>query len=88
RTVNAVSKKVNYIVVGEDPGPAKLQKAKNYGIPTISEDELLDMILQKSGLDKKYTVPKVSSFEDGGINDSFSSNLSEEISQMKAEEPN
>lgn len=41
---------MNYVVVGDEPGPAKMEKAKNYGIPTISEDEFLDMIRVKSGL--------------------------------------
>lgn len=84
KVVHSVSKKVNYVVVGEDPGPTKLQKAENYKIPTLSEDELLDMILQKSGMPKKYTVLKTSSFEDAGINDSFVSNESEEVVQPKA----
>lgn len=48
--------KVSYVVVGDEPGPAKLEKAKNYGIPTISEDELLDMIRTKSGMKAIYTV--------------------------------
>lgn len=51
--------KVNYVVVGEEPGPAKLEKAKNYGIPTISEDEFLDMIRVKSGLQPLYTKKEV-----------------------------
>lgn len=48
------SEKVNYVVVGDDPGPAKMEKAKNYGIPTISEDEFLDMIRTKSGMAPLY----------------------------------
>ncbi|KAK4879197.1 hypothetical protein RN001_007343 [Aquatica leii] len=50
RVVHGVSKKVNYIVVGEEAGPAKLEKAKNYGIKLLTEDELLDLIKVKSGL--------------------------------------
>lgn len=46
--------KVNYVVVGNEPGPAKLEKARNYGIKTIEEDELLDMILVKSGQKPRY----------------------------------
>lgn len=48
--------KVNYVVVGDEPGPAKLEKANSYGISTISEDELLDMIRTKSGMKPIYTV--------------------------------
>ncbi|XP_017775919.1 PREDICTED: replication factor C subunit 1 [Nicrophorus vespilloides] len=54
RTVSAVSKKVNYMVVGQDPGPSKLEKARSFGIKEITEDELLDMILVKSGMPPKY----------------------------------
>ncbi|RLU25150.1 hypothetical protein DMN91_003242 [Ooceraea biroi] len=44
RTVNAVSGKVNYIIVGDEAGPAKLAKASSLGIEQISEDDLLEMI--------------------------------------------
>ncbi|GJQ69768.1 Gnf1 [Trypoxylus dichotomus] len=54
RTVHAVSRKVNYVVEGVEPGPAKLEKAREYGIPAISEDEFLDLILTKSGMRPKY----------------------------------
>lgn len=39
----SVSKKVNYVVVGREPG-SKLEKAKKLGIKTISEKEFLEMI--------------------------------------------
>lgn len=44
RTVNTVSGKVNYIIVGDEAGPSKLAKANNLGIKQISEDDLLEMI--------------------------------------------
>ncbi len=44
---SAVSASTDYIVVGEDPG-SKLQKAKTLGVKTISYDELLKMIEQKT----------------------------------------
>lgn len=42
--------------MGREPGPAKMEKARNYNIPMISEDELLDMILVKSGMKPKYVA--------------------------------
>nr|XP_023026436.1 replication factor C subunit 1 [Leptinotarsa decemlineata] len=55
KVVHGVSKKVNYLVVGEDPGPVKLDKARGLNIPEINEDEFLDMILVKSGMKAKFS---------------------------------
>ncbi len=44
RNLAAVSANVDYIVAGENMGPAKLQKAKKLGIAIISEEELMQMI--------------------------------------------
>lgn len=41
--------------MGDDPGPAKLEKARGYNIPLIEEDQLLDLILEKSGLHPRYS---------------------------------
>ena len=37
---NSVTKDVNYLIVGEDPGSSKLTKAKSLGIPTLTELEV------------------------------------------------
>ncbi|KAL1493979.1 hypothetical protein ABEB36_009657 [Hypothenemus hampei] len=68
RVVNGVSKKVNYVVVGDEPGPAKLEKARKYNIPNISEDQFLDMILEKSDMKARYAVPLS---EDLGLGESI-----------------
>lgn len=44
KLVDSVSAKTSYIVAGENPGPSKIQKAQQLGIPIISENEFLDMI--------------------------------------------
>ncbi|XP_071562880.1 replication factor C subunit 1 isoform X1 [Temnothorax nylanderi] len=44
RTVNTVSSKVKYIIVGDEAGPTKLTKANSLGIKQISEDDLLEII--------------------------------------------
>ncbi|XP_018567232.1 replication factor C subunit 1 [Anoplophora glabripennis] len=67
RVVHAVSKKVNYIVVGDDPGPSKLDKARGFNIPEISEDDLLDMILVKSGMKPKFSKTKSDVSSESGI---------------------
>ena len=42
-TASSVSKKVDFVVVGEDPG-SKFDKAKELGIKTLTEEELKKMI--------------------------------------------
>jgi DNA ligase (NAD+) len=42
-TASSVSRKVNFVVVGEDPG-SKLDKAKELGIKTLTEEEFRKMI--------------------------------------------
>lgn len=60
---SAISGKTNYVVAGEESGPAKLAKAEDMNIPIINEDDLLDLIREKSGLPtrrkKKVDVKKV-----------------------------
>lgn len=40
---NSVTRKTNYLICGEKPGN-KLTKAKEFGIPILTEQEFLDMI--------------------------------------------
>jgi DNA ligase (NAD+) len=42
-TASSISKKVDFVVVGEDPG-SKLDKAKELGIKTLTEEEFKKMI--------------------------------------------
>ena len=44
KNVGSISKKTDYVLAGENMGPAKLEKAKSLGIPIIGEDEFLAMI--------------------------------------------
>ncbi|XP_046433151.1 replication factor C subunit 1 isoform X1 [Neodiprion fabricii] len=44
RLLHQVSKKTDYVILGDEPGPAKLEKTKKLGVKTISEDELLELI--------------------------------------------
>lgn len=90
RVVHAVSKKVNYVVVGEDPGPAKLEKARGYNIPEINEDEFFDLILVKSGLVPKYSKMSkdscdsgVFSFEDDDKQNKKKQKDKDEVSEKK-----
>lgn len=42
--VGSISKKTDFVLAGENMGPAKLEKATKLGIPLLSEDDFLKMI--------------------------------------------
>ena len=44
KIVSSISAKLNYLVAGDNMGPAKLEKANKLNIPIISDEELLEMI--------------------------------------------
>lgn len=44
KNVGSISKKTDYVLTGENMGPAKLEKARRLGIPIINEDQFLQMI--------------------------------------------
>ena len=44
KNVGSVSGKTDYIIAGDNMGPAKLEKANKLGIKIISEDDFLRMI--------------------------------------------
>ena len=46
KNVGSISKKTDYVLAGENMGPAKLEKATALGIPIIDEDTFLAMIGQ------------------------------------------
>lgn len=60
RVTSAMSGKTTHLVSGDDSGPAKMAKAEDMGIPILSEDDLFDLIREKSGLAtkaKKHKTP-------------------------------
>ena len=46
KVVSSISAKLNYLVAGENMGPAKLEKAQNLGVNIISEDEFFKLLGQ------------------------------------------
>lgn len=45
RNISSISKKTDYVLAGDNMGPAKLEKARTLGIPIIGEDQFLAMLL-------------------------------------------
>ena len=41
---SSVSKNTTYFLMGDKPGPSKVEKVEELGIPVISEDDLMKMI--------------------------------------------
>lgn len=50
KLITGVTKKLNYLVIGEEAGPAKLAKADELGTKVLSEDDLFNLIREKSGI--------------------------------------
>uniref|UniRef100_A0A1B0DBH0 Uncharacterized protein n=1 Tax=Phlebotomus papatasi TaxID=29031 RepID=A0A1B0DBH0_PHLPP len=48
KVVGSISKKTDYVVLGEEAGPAKLKKVEEFGTKKLSEDGLFDLIREKS----------------------------------------
>lgn len=44
KNVGSISKKTDYVLAGDNMGPAKLEKAQKLGVPIIDEDTFLKMI--------------------------------------------
>ena len=42
--LESVTKETTYLVVGEDPGKIKIQKAEKHNIPQITEDQLFKLL--------------------------------------------
>jgi len=47
-TVSTVSKKLNYLIIGEKPTRRKLENAKELNIKIINQDEFLKMLNKTS----------------------------------------
>lgn len=48
RVTHTISRNTNYVIIGDDAGPAKLEKAKSLNIHQLDEDGLLNLIKLKS----------------------------------------
>ena len=44
RLLSGISKKLNYLIVGENAGPSKVEKAQKLNVPMINEDEFMAML--------------------------------------------
>ena len=46
KLTDSVSSKTSYLVIGENPGPSKIDKAKKFNITVINEEEFLKFLEQ------------------------------------------
>jgi DNA ligase (NAD+) len=46
KNVSSISKKTDFVLAGENLGPAKLEKAQKLGIEIINEDQFLAMLAE------------------------------------------
>ncbi|MDP4268260.1 MAG: NAD-dependent DNA ligase LigA, partial [Bacteroidota bacterium] len=47
KNVSSVSSKTSYIIAGQNPGPNKIEKAKELNVPIISEEDFLGMMREE-----------------------------------------
>ena len=52
-----VSKNTTYLVAGDEAGASKLEKAATFGTKQISEDQLFDLIREKTVKEKENKTP-------------------------------
>ena len=58
KVTSSVSKNTSYLVAGEEAGESKLEKAAKFGTKQISEDQLLDLIREKTVKEKENKTPE------------------------------
>ncbi|XP_058797913.1 replication factor C subunit 1 [Phymastichus coffea] len=51
KVVHSVSRKLSYIIIGDEPGPSKLTKAESLGIKKLSENDFLDLLRLSPAVD-------------------------------------
>jgi len=50
RLLSGISKKLNYLIVGENAGPSKVANAQKLNVPMIGETEFTAMLGSETGL--------------------------------------
>ena len=85
KCTTSLSKKTNFLVIGEQPGPSKLQKAKRMGIEVLTEEQLMNMLTVENDREIKQDEDVFSSVEKIEI-DSFGDSI--EDSNIKEQPKN
>jgi NAD-dependent DNA ligase len=58
KLAKSISKNTNYVVVGREAGPKKLEQILDLGIQTMSEDELIEMLEGGGGVKRGAEEPE------------------------------
>lgn len=74
RVTSSISRNTSYIVVGDEPGPSKIEKATELNIKQLTEDGLFDLIRTKSGLPDNLEILPNNSKKNVQIGDEFKQN--------------
>ncbi|KAL7306082.1 hypothetical protein TKK_0001537 [Trichogramma kaykai] len=59
KILTTVSKKLNYLIVGDQPGPSKMTKANSLGVKQIDEDQFLNLLRTLPGNKVKIDNSKI-----------------------------
>jgi replication factor C subunit 1 len=82
--ISGVTKKLDYLIVGEDAGQSKLEKADELKIKQINEDQFLELICQKSGIKNPiYESSNMELDESFELNKSQNESLEKETKEIK-----
>lgn len=82
--VTTVTKKLDYLIVGNDAGTSKIDKAKEMNVKQINEDELFEIISRT--LPKSDKVKKEKSFEENEAMDVEMTSYSAEKKKRKSKD--
>merc|ERR1711970_449282 len=60
KVTTSLSRNTKFMVVGDEAGASKIEKAKTLGTKQLTEDEFLDLIREKTVKEKENKTPETS----------------------------
>ena len=87
KATTSLSKNTSFLVVGEEAGPSKLEKAASLGTKQLTEDQFLELIREKTVKEKENKTPKASPEKVEEIKKEKKIHSTEKESKVKLEKP-